>query len=106
MSGIRFKFDPRQPPKSRIVAGSVVVNGDPLDLNKKYSMATKEYVASGKDGFDCLLEAKTLVDAENACVLPCVVASHFFKLEAINRIEVRSLRNCRGSIAVPIAILA
>lgn len=62
VSNITFKFDPNQPGGSRIVSGSVTVKGAPLDLNAKYSMATKEYLSLGKDGFDCLLGARVITD--------------------------------------------
>jgi len=85
VSGITFKFDPSKPAGARIVPGSVTVKGAPLDNGKQYTLATKEYLAIGKDGFDCLLGAKVIVDAECGVVLPTVVANHFFKLEVLNK---------------------
>ncbi|MEK6756984.1 MAG: bifunctional UDP-sugar hydrolase/5'-nucleotidase [Bacteroidota bacterium] len=44
VSGIRYAFDSRRPPGSRIV--SVEVNGKPLDEKSLYSICTNNYVAS------------------------------------------------------------
>lgn len=60
VSGIRFSFDPSQPPGRRIVPGSAHTTGPlgahgaprPLDPQRKYRVATKEYLAQGKDGYD------------------------------------------------------
>lgn len=54
VSGVRFAFDPTLPPGARVVPGSVVVGAAPLDLQAAYSLATKEYLAEGRDGYDCL----------------------------------------------------
>ncbi len=60
VSGIRFSFDPSQPPGRRIVPGSAHTTGPlgahgaprPLDPQRSYRVATKEYLAQGKDGYD------------------------------------------------------
>ncbi len=52
LAGVRFAFDPNAPPKQRIVPGSVQINGQPLELERKYKLGTKTYVAEGKDGYD------------------------------------------------------
>jgi 5'-nucleotidase len=54
VSGVRFSFDPSQPKGKRVVAGSVSVGGDPLSPSATYRLATKEYLADGKDGYGCL----------------------------------------------------
>jgi 5'-nucleotidase len=60
VSGIRFTFDGRRPPGSRIV--DVSVNGKPLDAKKNYTLATSDYVAiDGGDGYAMLKEARVLI---------------------------------------------
>lgn len=59
VSGIKFQFDPRKPPGERIVPGSLYTcdfEGDeePLDLQRKYKVAAKEYLAEGRDGYNVL----------------------------------------------------
>ena len=66
VAGVAFRFDPGNDPGSRIVPGSVHVAGAPLDLGRKYRVATKAYLRSGKDGFDSLLNADVEVDGETA----------------------------------------
>src|SRR6185503_15755625 len=51
VSGIRFTFDARRPPGSRIV--ELTINGKPLDPKKSYTLATSDYVAlDGGDGYE------------------------------------------------------
>jgi hypothetical protein len=56
VSGIRFAFDPSKEPGSRVLHKSVTVGSEraPLDPAKTYTLATKAYLAEGKDGYDVL----------------------------------------------------
>jgi hypothetical protein len=56
VSGVRFSFDPIRPPGSRIPVSSVSVGSEaaPLDPAATYTLATKAYLAEGKDGYDVL----------------------------------------------------
>lgn len=54
MSGLRFEFDGTPPAGSRVTASSVTVGGSPLDPAKTYSVACKEFLARGKEGFSML----------------------------------------------------
>ena len=59
VSGIRFTFDARRPPGSRIV--DLSINGKPLDENKMYTLAATDYVAiDGGDGYAMLKGARVL----------------------------------------------
>ncbi|HEV7475628.1 MAG TPA: bifunctional UDP-sugar hydrolase/5'-nucleotidase, partial [Pyrinomonadaceae bacterium] len=59
VSGIRFSFDARRPPGSRIV--DLTVNGKPLDEKQNYTLATSDYVAiDGGDGYAMLKGARVL----------------------------------------------
>ena len=63
VAGIRFTFDARRPPGSRIV--DVTVNGQPLDNNKKYTLATPTFLAiDGGDGYAMLKGARLLISPE------------------------------------------
>ena len=44
VGGIRFAFDPRKPPGSRVECSSVTVKGEPIVLDKIYKMSTKPYM--------------------------------------------------------------
>lgn len=62
VSGIRFTFDASRPSGSRVVA--VTVNGVPLDEEKKYSLATTNFLAEGGDGYEILKSARVLITPE------------------------------------------
>lgn len=54
VSNIKFSFDPSLPPLHRIAAESVFMGGQPLQLDRKYKLATKGYLRQGKDGYTAL----------------------------------------------------
>ncbi|KAG2499917.1 hypothetical protein HYH03_002204 [Edaphochlamys debaryana] len=93
VSGLKFTFDPAQPPGHRVVPGSLVVTDvggregpegeEPLEAERLYKVAVKEYLAQGHDGFDCLEGCKVLVVAENAPLLPTAIKRHFIMLEVL-----------------------
>lgn len=109
VAGVKFAFDPQQPPGSRVKQDSVQVlrfqgrgggigtdvrlspgslpargehalhacihalllpvlqaqdHWEPMDMEGKYKLATKAYLASGKDGYDVFKDCKVLIDAE------------------------------------------
>jgi 5'-nucleotidase len=65
ISGLRFSFDTSRPPGSRIV--DLTVNGQPLDLNRKYTLATTNFLAiDGGDGYTMFKDAPLLVTADRA----------------------------------------
>ncbi|MEP6742626.1 MAG: 5'-nucleotidase C-terminal domain-containing protein [bacterium] len=65
ISGMRFTFDASRPAGSRIV--SLTINGKPLDENRKYTLATTDYVAlDGGDGYAMLKAARVLIPRETA----------------------------------------
>jgi len=65
VSGIRFTFDGRRAPGSRIV--DLSINGKPLDEKKTYTLAASDYVAiDGGDGYAMLKAAHLLIPRERA----------------------------------------
>jgi 5'-nucleotidase len=63
VSGLRFTFDARRPPGSRIIELSV--NGKPLDEKKMYTLAASDYIAiDGGDGYSMLRTARLLIPRE------------------------------------------
>ncbi|KAI1434211.1 Metallo-dependent phosphatase [Xylaria sp. CBS 124048] len=89
VSNINFKYDARKPPFSRIVSASI--NGDPLDLTKKYSLATRGYMGRGKDGYTSLLVeseggvAEELVSEENGILLSMMLRQYFMSLKVMGQ---------------------
>ncbi|MGI8735462.1 MAG: bifunctional metallophosphatase/5'-nucleotidase [Pyrinomonadaceae bacterium] len=59
VSGIRFTFDASRPAGARVI--DVTVNRLPLDENKKYTLATTNFLAEGGDGYAALQEERVLI---------------------------------------------
>jgi 5'-nucleotidase len=65
VSGVRFAFDARRPPGSRIV--ELNINGKPLDEKKAYTLAASDYIAiDGGDGYAMFKDARLLIPREQA----------------------------------------
>ena len=52
VSGVRFKYDPKLPGGERIT--EIEINGEPPNKKKLYTVATKDFLYKGKDGYDDL----------------------------------------------------
>jgi 2',3'-cyclic-nucleotide 2'-phosphodiesterase (5'-nucleotidase family) len=59
VSGLTFVFDPDRPAGQRVVR--ILVGGQPLDPERRYTLATNSYTAGGGDGYAMLATAKPLV---------------------------------------------
>lgn len=65
VSGIRLTFDATRPPGSRIV--NLTINGKPLDDQRKYTLATSDYIGiDGGDGYEMFKGARLLLPRERA----------------------------------------
>ncbi|PSC76623.1 Trifunctional nucleotide phosphoesterase [Micractinium conductrix] len=84
VSGVTFAFDSDRPAGSRIVPGSVTVGGEPLELERRYKVATKAYLRGGKDGFESLKAANVLVDGETNPRLATLVQYLWMRVEYLN----------------------
>lgn len=86
VSGIRFCFDPSQPSGNRIVKDSVFVEERQklLEDAEVYSVCTKDFLRTGKDGFGMLKNATLCHDCEESPVLPTCIRYHFMKLDVLN----------------------
>mmetsp|Transcript_12246 Transcript_12246/g.22156 ORF Transcript_12246/g.22156 Transcript_12246/m.22156 type:complete len:559 (+) Transcript_12246:50-1726(+) len=87
VSGISFAFDPTKEPMNRIDPTSVYVREEPLDFNKDYTVITKDYLRQGKDGYECLMDRKVVVDAESAPMLPTLIRSYFLRMKVLNSMK-------------------
>jgi len=86
-SGCEFEFDPLKDPHKRITDGSVKIGGEALDMLKTYSVATKAYLAKGKDGYDVMAGCKELMDAEDASNLQTMIHNVFTELKILNNMS-------------------
>lgn len=59
VAGLRFVWDPTQPPGSRIVSVEVFAEGEwkPLDRSAVYRLVTSNFLAGGGDGYTMFTEA-------------------------------------------------
>eukprot|EP00961_Rhodomonas_salina_P018973 255655-Rhodomonas_salina.1 len=73
VSGIRFEFDAAMPPTNRIIPGTLQVGERPLDLSASYNVATKYYLASGKDGYTVFTKCNVISDGEGTPLLPDLI---------------------------------
>ena len=76
VSGISFTFDPSRPSGDRI-CDTVLVAGEPLERTRTYTLCTKGYIASGKDGYKVFKTAKVLLDHEAGIILNSEVRNYF-----------------------------
>jgi hypothetical protein len=55
-------------------------------MERRYTLATKEYISQGKDGYDAFIheDAKLLVDGEDGPILPTSVRNRFRAMKSLN----------------------
>ena len=90
VSGISFAFDPNMESGARVLPKSVMILGDgvdakpsPIDLSKTYKVATKSFLASGRDGYGVFTRARLLVHHEDGWILPTVIRNFFVDSKAM-----------------------
>ncbi len=76
-SGIMMTYDPGDPVGQRL--RDVSIGGAPLDMSRRYRLATIDFLARGGDGYAGLRNARTIVDAAGGPLIVNVIA------EAIER---------------------
>ncbi|MCQ2736385.1 MAG: bifunctional metallophosphatase/5'-nucleotidase [bacterium] len=60
VSGMKMDIDPRKSKGNR--CSNIMVNGEPLDLNKTYKVATADFLAGGSNGYTDLTHGKNVKD--------------------------------------------
>jgi hypothetical protein len=89
VSNIKFEFDDRKLPGSRIASASI--GGEPIDMAKKYVVVTRGYMARGKDGYDSLLveaeggTAEEIVSEENGILISMMLRQYFMSLKVMGQ---------------------
>ncbi|WP_246504016.1 bifunctional metallophosphatase/5'-nucleotidase [Plastoroseomonas arctica] len=88
-SGITLTYDPGDPPGSRL--REVSVDGAPLDMARRYRLATVDFLARGGDGYAGLRTARVVVDAAGGPLIVNVVAEAIERRGSIDaRVEGRT----------------
>ncbi|KAL8997813.1 MAG: hypothetical protein Q9169_002984 [Polycauliona sp. 2 TL-2023] len=89
VSGMRFRYDPSFESGKRVKW--VEINGEPLQEERMYTMATRGYMGRGKDGFTSLLvrseggEAEEIVSEENGILISMILRQYFMSLKVLGR---------------------
>jgi 5'-nucleotidase len=63
VSGVTMKVDVRGPPGNRV--SDVRVNGEPLELNRTYTVGLPDFVQKGGDNYSMFVGQRVLVDAQS-----------------------------------------
>lgn len=64
---------------NRIALDSVRIRGSQLELDEKYTMATKLWIMGGKDGYEVLTEGKIITEESVAEELHTTIKGFFGK---------------------------
>ncbi|KKK20205.1 hypothetical protein ARAM_001742 [Aspergillus rambellii] len=89
VSNITYSFNPSAPTNSRI--NWAKVNGHPVDYDRTYTLATRGYMARGKDGFASLLvqsaggEVEEIVDEESGILISTLMRQYFLSLKVLGK---------------------
>jgi 5'-nucleotidase len=91
VAGLSFEYDAGKPAGSRVV--SVVINGQPLDEKKVYTMASSIFLIEGGDGYTMFKMSKLLI-AEESAAIDSAILSDFISaaVEVSPKIEGRIKR--------------
>ncbi|MGL4445824.1 MAG: bifunctional metallophosphatase/5'-nucleotidase [Alsobacter sp.] len=82
VSGLKMEVDAKAPAGSRVV--SVTVGGAPLDLARKYKVASNNFMLSGGDGYASLGKGKVLIGDTDGKLLANEVMSYVRKVQTVD----------------------
>lgn len=89
VSNIVFEYSMGRPRGSRVIR--VEIDKSPLDERRFYTIATRGYMARGKDGYDSLLtqseggQAVEVVPEENGILISTMLRQYFLSLKVLGR---------------------
>jgi hypothetical protein len=89
VSNIVFEYSMGRPPGSRIIRAKV--DKSPLEESRFYTIATRGYMAHGKDGYGSLLakseggRAEEIVSEENGILISTMLRQYFLSLKILGR---------------------
>ena len=81
-AGIKYSFDPDQPPGSRVHSILRASDDSPLDLSSRFTIVAKNFIAVGRDGYDafCYPSVQWLNDETTAMYISDVVLGAFAQM--------------------------
>ncbi|EME46057.1 hypothetical protein DOTSEDRAFT_60757 [Dothistroma septosporum NZE10] len=89
VSNITFTITPAKPSGQR--CSDVQIGGQPIDLEREYKVATRDYMARGKDGFSSLMlkehggAAESIVSDENGMLISMILRQYFMSLKVLGK---------------------
>jgi 5'-nucleotidase len=87
VSGLEFGYDPFRASGNRV--RWVKIKGEELRLDERYSIATRGYMAHGKDGFESLKvgngDAEETISEEHGVLISTIIRQYFLGLKVISR---------------------
>lgn len=89
VSNICFAFSGSEDPGSRVQW--VKIDDEPIELERKYTLATRGYMSRAKDGFASLLveaeggEAEEIVSEENGVLISTILRQYFLNLKVMGK---------------------
>jgi len=87
VAGVKFQFNSQKPPGERVVRDTITVDGEALSLEKEYRVATKLYLAQGKDGYDVFLKGRTIIGDSEASILPTIIRNRFLLMKVVDAFQ-------------------
>ena len=86
VSGLEFGYNPTRISGDRVRWAKV--QGEELDLGKKYTVATRGYMGRGKDGFESLNvnndDVEELIDEEHGILILTIIRQYFLSLKIMS----------------------
>ncbi|KAF3925503.1 Apyrase [Arthrobotrys entomopaga] len=88
VSGIRVTYDPEAEPYKRVRDVQIASQEDPakyepLEKDKLYTMATREYMQRGKEGNEMMADCEVIVSAESGLLLSTILRQYFLSLKIL-----------------------
>jgi 2',3'-cyclic-nucleotide 2'-phosphodiesterase (5'-nucleotidase family) len=82
VSGLKVEVDAKAPAGSRVV--SVQVNGEPLDPEKRYKVASNNFLLAGGDNYAALGRGRVLIGPTDGKLMANEVMAYVRKQGAVN----------------------
>ncbi|KAK4626732.1 Trifunctional nucleotide phosphoesterase protein [Fulvia fulva] len=89
VSNISFTITPAMPSGQR--CSDIRIGGETIDMERKYKVATRDYMVRGKDGFTSLMlkehggTAESIVSDENGMLISMILRQYFMSLKVLGK---------------------
>ena len=87
VSGLTFGYDPNAEEGKRVKW--VNIGGEPLRMERRYLIATRGYMARGKDGFESLnvgnKDVEEIINEEHGILISMIIRQFFLSLKIISK---------------------